>query len=305
MNTQWFLIVNKNAGNGNFDKLFTQIKTSLQAHNINYEFALTEYSKHEIVLVHKAIAEGFRNIISVGGDGTLHHVVNGIMTQKHCATTDITVGVIPLGTGNDWIKTHNIPKDINKAVSIIAKQQITTQDIGYLELENNTTAYFNNVAGIGYDGYVVNKLNKLKRFGGIAYLLSGLWGMLFYKKTIFEVVVNNTTYTTKCLMTLFGICRYSGGGMQLTDYKKHNDGLFDITLGKNLGLLDLIINLNKLYNGQIVNHNKVDTYLSNKLLITPLETTNQAFIEADGELIGTGKVAVSLIPKALNFVTNL
>lgn len=301
MTIRWFLIANPEAGNGNFATIWAEIQYQLKINSISYEYALTAYGKHEIELVQQAIQDGFTHIIAVGGDGTLHHVVNGIMTQNYVKTTAITVGVIPVGTGNDWVKTYNIPKKIELAVAKILKNETVAQDIGYLELED-TSAYFNNVAGIGYDGYVVQKLNKLKRFGGIAYLLSGIMGLLFYKKTPFTILVNDETLTTPCLMTLFGICKYSGGGMQLTSYTDSADGLFDITIAKNLTLFDLLINLPKLYNGRIVNHKKVTTYLSKTITVIPKNINNQPFIQADGELIGTGNVTVSIVEKALHFI---
>ncbi len=297
----WFVIANPISGNKKLSKKWKEIEQLLNEKNIDFSYAFTAYSKHEVELVHTAIQQGYRNIISVGGDGTLHHVVNGIMTQRYVKTSDITVAVIPLGTGNDWIKTYDIPNDIENAINLVKKKKTVLQDIGQLELIN-TTAYFNNVAGIGYDGYVVNKLNKLKRFGAIAYLLSGIAGLFFYKKTTCEIEVNNKLIETKCLMTLFGICKYSAGGMQLTDFKYSTDGVFDITIAKNLSLLDLILNIKKLYNGLITKHTKVETHLSNTLLVTPTSIKTQPFIQADGEIIGQGKVTATVIHKAIQFI---
>jgi diacylglycerol kinase (ATP) len=74
----WFLIANITSGNRNFSKLWKEIQQLLKNKNLNYSFAFTQYSKHEIGLTQSAIQTGFRNIISAGGDGTLHHVVNGV-----------------------------------------------------------------------------------------------------------------------------------------------------------------------------------------------------------------------------------
>ena len=108
------------------------------------------------------------------------------MLQTYIKTSELTIGVIPLGTGNDWIKTYNIPNDIEKAIAIINQHNVILQDIGVIEKNDKKLHYFNNVAGLGYDGYIVNKLNSLKRFGAVAYLLSGLYGLLFYKKNTFK-----------------------------------------------------------------------------------------------------------------------
>ncbi|MFT6869448.1 diacylglycerol/lipid kinase family protein [Polaribacter sp.] len=298
----WFIIANPTSGNRNFSKQWKEIKQILNHKKIDFSFAFTQFSKHEIKLVTTAIQQGFRNIISVGGDGTLHHVVNGIMMQRYVKTSDITIAVIPLGTGNDWIKTYNIPNNIKKSINIITNKKTILQDIGILETENKVVCYFNNVAGIGYDGYIVHKLEKLKRFGSIGYLLAGISGLLCYKKTIFKIIFDNNTIETNCLMVLFGICKFSGGGMQFTKNVHTSDGLLDITIAKNLNLVDLILNIKKLYNGNIVHHKKVETYKTN--LITVIPKTSTPFIQADGELIDTGKVTMKVIEKAINFIVN-
>ena len=302
MSKPWFIIVNPSSGNRNTSQQWEEIQQLLNTKKIDFSFVFTQFSKHEIELVDKAILDGFRNIISIGGDGTLHHVVNGIMRQRYVKTSDITIAVIPQGTGNDWIKTYNIPNDVEKAIEIISKKKTILQDIGVLETENKIVSYFNNVAGLGYDGYIVNKLKTLKRFGSIAYLLSGLAGLLLYKKSVFKIIFDDRILETNCLMTIFGLCKFSGGGMQFTKDVNSTDGLFDITIAKNLNLFDLVFNLPKLYSGKIVDHKKIETYKTKEIIVIP--QTTKPFIQADGELIGTGKVSVKIIEKAINFIVN-
>lgn len=302
MSISWFIIANPTSGNRNFSKQWEEIKQLLNNEKIDFSFAFTQFSKHEIDLVDKAIQQGFRNIISIGGDGTLHNVVNGIMMQRYVKTSDITIAVIPQGTGNDWIKTYNIPNNVKKAIEIISKNKTILQDIGVLKTANKPITYFNNVAGLGYDGYIVHKLKTLKRFGSIAYILSGLAGLFFYKKSVFKIIFDDKIIKTNCLMTIFGICKFSGGGMQFTKEVNTTDGLLDITIAKNLHLLDLVFNLPKLYSGKIVHHKKIETYKTKEITVIPI--TSNPFIQADGELIDTGKVTVKIIEKAFNFVVN-
>lgn len=303
LTSSYFLIVNPSSGGGHFQKKWEKIQQLLNAYHIDYSFSFSEYSKHEIQLVDQAIKQGFRNIISVGGDGTLHHVVNGIMQQRYTKTSNIKVGVIPVGTGNDWIKTYHIPNSIKKAIQIISNDYTTTQDIGIITQTKDTVYYFNNLAGIGYDGYVVHKLNSLKRLGSISYILSGLYGLLFYKKPRLKVVIQDKIIETTCLMTLFGICKYSGGGMQMTKNADPKDGLLDITIAKNFNFFDLVFNLKKLYNGAIVHHKKVENYKATEIEVIDSDNS-QPFIEADGELIGKGSLKVSIKPKAIQFIIN-
>lgn len=297
----WFIIANPTSGRGNFSKKWKRIERSLNAQNIKYSYAFTQFSKHEIELVATAIKNGFRNFISVGGDGTLHHVVNGTMQQRYVKSSDITIGVIPLGTGNDWIKTYNIPLHIEKSIEIIKLRNTILQDIGVLETEHNTT-YFNNVAGLGYDGYVVKKLDTLKKLGSFSYLLAGMKGLFFYKKSSFTILFDDNKLQEKSLMTIVGICKFSGGGMQFTKDVNPSDGLFNITIVKNFTFFEVILNIRKLYSGNIVNHKKVATYTTKEINISPKKS--KTFIQADGELIGTGKATFSIVQNAINFVIN-
>ncbi len=302
MNTTWFLILNPISGNGKSKKYWKQISTLLTTHRIQFSFAFTAYSKHEVQLVQQAIKNGFTKIISVGGDGTLHHIVNGIMTQNNVKTSTIQLAVIPIGTGNDWVKTYNIPTNIEKSILTIKKGTTILQDIGCLQTQQASNIFFHNVAGIGYDGYVVYHLNTLKKFGKIAYLLSGLYGLLFYKKPTLTLKFNHQIHKEKCLMTIFGICKFSGGGMQFTKDVDPTDGLLDITIAKNFTLLDLLLNLPKLYTGAIVAHKKVSTYKTNQISIKAITGKEKSYIQADGELIGSGPVEVTLVRRAIQFV---
>ena len=298
MLNSFFIVVNPHSGNSNFKKSWEKITYILKLKNINFSYSFTEYRKHEVILVDKAIEQGYRNIISVGGDGTLHHVVNGIMKQRYIKTSKIKLGVIPLGTGNDWIRTYNIPNSIEKSIDVIFKNTTVLQDIGCIALLNGKKEYFNNLAGTGYDGYVVKNLNYLKKMGSLAFLVSGLYSLFSYKKTKYKIIINNKTINEQCLMILFGICKYSGGGLRITKDPNPKDGLLDITIVKNISFLDLLFNIPKLYNGDIIHHRKVSNYKTRELKI--LDNYNST-IEADGEIIGNGSLNVTIIRKALQF----
>ena len=79
-------------------------KNDIEASGFDFEYAFTEYEKHSILLTKQAIQNTYKNIICVGGDGTLHNIVNGIMSQNDVPSSSISVGMIPVGTGNDWVK---------------------------------------------------------------------------------------------------------------------------------------------------------------------------------------------------------
>jgi diacylglycerol kinase (ATP) len=298
----WFVIINPTSGNGNSRLKWPIIERLLKRYEFEFDYAFTECPGHSKQLVQQAINQNISNIISVGGDGTLHNIVNGIMGQSLVPSKSIKVGVIPIGTGNDWVKTHKIPKDSERAIQIIKKGNIATQDLGKIEFINsrNTPIYFNNLAGIGFDGYVVNKVEKFKNLGAIAYLLGAIMSLFSFKNFTSKITINSKEIFGKTLMILVGLCKYSGGGMQLTENPNPFDGLFDVSVAKNFSKIDVLKNLTKLFNGKISSIKKVQTLKATTIKIN-IEQNDLPFIQADGELVGTGAINITLIPKAFSF----
>lgn len=302
MLNKWFVIVNPTSGNGASKKQWPAIYKELKLQQFIFEYSFTKHKNHAIELVKNAIDKGFTKIICVGGDGTLHSVVNGILRLNISIISEVKIGVIPIGTGNDWVKTYGISTNNKKAIEILKTEHTTLQDIGKITLNNsNSVIYFNNLAGIGFDGYVVNKVHKYKNLGSLAYLTGALLSLFSYKKPLLEISFNNTVLKHKTLLLFIGIGKYCGGGMQLTQNPDPLNGLFDISFVKNINLLQLLINIPGFFNGNITQHKIVENYKTTELKIKILDN-QEAYIQADGELIGSVDFLVSLLPKALTFI---
>lgn len=302
MPKQWFVIVNPTSGNGASKKQWPRIYKELKLQQFQFKYSFTEHKNHAIELVKNAIDKGFTKIICVGGDGTLHSVVNGILMLNTPIISEVKIGVIPIGTGNDWVKTYGISTNYKKAIEILKTEYTTQQDIGKINITNtNTVIYFNNLAGIGFDGYVVNKVHQFKNLGSLAYLAGALLSLFSYKKPLLEISFNNTVLKHKTLLLFIGICKYCGGGMQLTQNPNPLNGLFDISFVKNISLLQLLINIPGYFNGNITQHKIIENYKIAELKIKVLDN-QETYIQADGELIGSGDFSVSLLPKALTFI---
>ena len=298
----WFVIVNPTSGNGLAKKKWPIIERLLQQHKFKFNYAYTDYPGHSKKLVKQALKQNIRNIICVGGDGTIHNIVNGIMKQTYVASNSINVGVIPIGTGNDWVKTHKIPKDFERAIEIIKKGQIATQDLGKIEFlnVNKNPVYYNNLAGIGFDGYVVSKVEKYKNLGAIAYLIGAFISLFSFKNFESKVIVNSEEISGKTLMILVGLCKYSGGGMQLTETPNPFDGLFDVSIVEDFSKIDILKNLPNLFNGKINTLKKVQRIKTAAIKIH-VDQNEIQFIQADGELMGNGDINITLIPQAFSF----
>jgi YegS/Rv2252/BmrU family lipid kinase len=303
MENQWLVIVNPASGNGAAKKKWKPIYTELKKQKFNFTYTFTEYEKHSIKLIENAIKHGITKFICVGGDGSLHHMVNGIF--HHNTTINIKaikIGIIPIGTGNDWIKTYGISKNYKKAIQTIKQEKIFLQDIGKITLTpSNKVVYFNNLAGIGFDAHVVNYVHKYKHLGFLAYLISTLISISNYKRSLLEIKFNNQTIKQKTLLFLLGICKYSGGGMQLTNYISSKDGKFDVTYVDKITLLTIIKHIGKLFNGKITDLNFVKSYATSEANIKVLDN-KKTYIQADGEIIGSGNFTITTLQKALSFI---
>lgn len=298
----WFVIINPTSGNGAGKRQWPRIKTLLDVHKFSFEFVFTEYKNHSELLIENAVNQGFKHVICIGGDGTIHNIVNGIMKRPKSLSSQISLGVIPLGTGNDWIKSHSIPNDIEKAILVIKNQNLKQQDIGRIDFisENKPSIYFNNLAGVGFDGDVVSRVEKIKSVGAIAYILGAILGLFSAKKFKANVHYNSNETSVDTLMVLVGLCQFSGGGMQLTKAPQINDGLFDISIANNFSRIDILKNIFKLFNGKIINNKKVITAKTSSIHIEIISTA-LPFIQADGELVGKGSFKASIIPNAFSF----
>lgn len=302
MENRWFVIINPTSGNGAAKKKWPLIYKDLIKQKVSFDFYFTNYEKHSYQLIKQALDKGYKNLVCVGGDGTLHNMVNGVLRLKPNNINEIKICIIPIGTGNDWIKTFHTSKNYKIAIKTIIAGKTIAQDIGKITLEKNKkVVYFNNLAGIGFDGYVVHKVKSFKHFGFLAYLTGALVSLTSYKKVDLEISFNNTVLKENTLMFLIGICKFSGGGMQLTKNPNPTDGLFDISHIYDLKLGTLLKNLPNLFNGKITELDIVHTYKASEIKIKLLEP-EKTYIQADGEVIGIGDFTVKMLPKKLHFV---
>ena len=300
MNNIWYTIINPISGGGKAKKKINKILNIISHYNLKVKTVITQYPHHEEELVETAIKLGYYNFICIGGDGTIHHMINGIMKQKYVDSSEIKLAVIPTGTGNDWVKNYNIPKNPEKAIHIINKSNSIYQDIGKITLHNNNKVfYFNNAAGIGFDAYVVKNINHYKKWGSLAYLIAALFSFKSYINGNYKVSLDDKIYESSIFLISLGICKYSGAGMQLTNYKAHKIGYFDVNLIKSISLIKVIKNIFKLYNGEI---NKVKETLCLHAQELNINGNTSSYIQADGELIGKGDFCITLIPRAIQFI---
>jgi YegS/Rv2252/BmrU family lipid kinase len=301
----WMVIVNPNAGRGKGKKDWNTIASLLSKYNLPFVFLFTESQKHAIILTQESIENGYRNFIVVGGDGTMNEVVNGIFTQKSCNTTDITLAMITVGTGNDWGKLFGIPQNYEQSIQIISQHKTRHQDVGVIQYFHGTLQekrFFINIAGLGFDAVVVKKTNLQKekgKSGKALYFLNLLKCLLLYRHTYTEVNIDGLKICNDVFTISIGIGRFSGGGMRQTPNAIPDDGLFDITIIKKITKADIIMSLKKLYDGSILEHSKIEGYKGKDILI---DSDPLIHLEADGETLGHSPIEFSLLPRSIQIV---
>ncbi|MEF9932256.1 MAG: diacylglycerol kinase family protein, partial [Bacteroidales bacterium] len=260
----WMVIVNPKAGSGRGLKDWPIISNQMYNSGVRFTCVFTEHKYHAVELTVKAINDGFRNIVAVGGDGTIHEVVNGIFIQKAAATTEISLAVIPAGTGNDWIRMYGISKTYSLAVSSLVEKRTILQDVSKVEFYETRVKhirYMANVAGLGYDAVVNLKYNNLKdegKYGKWLYLRSTFNTFLGFSSKHFKITVDgNLFYNGMVFSGAVGIGKYNGGGMQQTPNATVDDGLMDITIIRKMSKFRVMRNFKLLYSGNIYSIPKV------------------------------------------------
>jgi len=300
MKSVWYIIFNPVSGGGKNKNRIENIKKLLILHQLPFDFARTEFPHHEELLIKNAITNGYRKFICIGGDGTLHHMVNGVMNQNEIPSHKISIAVIPIGTGNDWVKNYNISSHPEKAIQTIIKNKVILQDIGKIMfIESQKQKYFMNAAGIGFDAFVVKNISSYAKWGSLAYILAALSSLNEYKPHHFILKTDTYKFNSYMFLISIGLCKYSGSGMQLTDYKNHENGFFDITYISNIKILQVIRHIFKLYFGGIKNIKESQCFREKTINTI---NNNSSYIQADGELLGKGDVTISLIPRAIQFI---
>lgn len=306
MKDRWRVIVNPRAGNGAVEKQWPTVRTLLERHLAATDVQFTEGSGHAIALVEKAIADGYRQILAVGGDGTNHEAINGVVRQQTCPATDITYGLIPIGTGNDWRRTYRIPRKPGKWIPQIARQETVFQDVGKLTFVSESgeqIRYFTNVAGLAYDGFIARYVSENPRViaNKFGYLFAVVRCLFQYELQKARIEFENRRIEQYCYTINAGICPYSGGGMRLAPHARPNDGLLALTIAGPVTRPGVLLNTPRFYNGRLGRHPKVDLFQTQRIEISSLDA-QPIPVEADGEFLGYTPVRIEIIPKALRIL---
>jgi len=297
------VIINPFAGLNRSKKSFKKLLQLLDEKGIEHTAVYTEFANHLLDILRDKAAEGHRNFIISGGDGSYHECVNAVFNQNVPAN-EFTFAFAPSGTGNDWARTFGLDTKLNKFVNYLDVGYTLAIDVGkisYIGPDNEMKAhYFANVAGTGYDTYIhLNYLTEKKLFGPATYFINTLQALASYKNVELEVEIDGEKQSGKYFIVAFAICKYFGAGMKIAPHANPTDGKLAVTLIKDISKFEALQQLPRLKSGNFIDFHKVEILHAKHVKVSAPQSQ---YIEADGELLGEAPFIVEVIPQVLNVI---
>ena len=291
--TSWYFIVNPRAGSGKTMSEWVPAERLLEAEGIPFVTAMTDHKKHAITLAREAAAEGYRRIAAVGGDGSLHEVLGGICSwceETGTPPEDFYLAVIPIGSGNDWIKSCHVPDNVKEALALLMDGSFGWMDIIRGVSDGGKVHYMANCAGIGFDSHVCDMVNHQKERGmrGKMIYLNALRYTIFHLKPISVLVREDgeNVFSGEIFSLAAGNGPYSGGGMRQVPLAVNDDGMLDYMIVPKARLGSLVKEIPRLFAGTTHESSIIRSGHCQTLEIAPLNETSADLIEYDGELEG-------------------
>ena len=304
-NYTWQAIINPNALSKGSTKHWKIISEMLAKENISFEEHNAETVNAGKEITEKLCRDGHRHFIILGGDGTANEVINGIF----CAgidTREVFVVPFPLGTGNDWLHTHQYPTNYLDIVSYFKKGKFRLHDVGLVHsIENKeiiASRYFINIAGFCFDAAVIQETIKGKTLilKSYTYLYQLVKVLLTYKANKVIIKAPNIKVEEKIFTIAVGICQYNGNGMKQVPMANPFDGILDVVIIKKISPLKVAMNVKNLFSGNHIHLKEVTIYQSKEL---ELESTPYCPGEVEGEMVVPGNYKISILPQAVNILS--
>lgn len=288
------LIANPAAGRGRSREAVLQVVELFKSKGVEFDLELTTKPGDAAGMAREACGI-FDVIVVVGGDGTINETIPGMLFSR------TPLGIIPAGSGNDFIKAVGIPNNIKKSVDLLLEGRTSLIDVGRI---NQT--YFANGVGIGFDA-AVNRasytINHSKR-GFLLYFCALLKTLGKFDAVPLTITLNNETFQQSVFLLTVGNGTTVGGGFKLTPHAKVDDGLLDITIVKPLPLPILLWHLPKVFLGTI---DRVKKYAAlRRTTRLSVEANGPVPVHVDGELYPDTETRfeIEVVPKALSVIGN-
>lgn len=316
----WFTIVNLHAGSGKTVSIWRKAEILLAKAGIPYDNKYTDCKYHATEIAFQAASEGYRKFIAVGGDGTIHEVLEGIMKYvcgtESVSVSDFSIAVIPIGSGNDWIRIHGINRNLERTIELIRNESLVRQDVvrvsvfdpvaepeQLLSAEPVRTSYMVNIGGVGFDARVCERVNEQKlegKKGKLLYINSLLYNLFHFKPFSATVFCDGRKlFEGGCFSIAVGTGKYSGGGLRQTPDAVFDDGLLDYTVIPPFSVARILKEAPKLFTGRLLTVKELICGKCKSLTVAPFRSRAE-LVEVDGEIVGNVPVRFDVLPQQIN-----
>lgn len=299
----WVAIVNPAAGGGRAGRAVPALQAAMRAASLSMWVRTTAAGGHATAIARDAVAAGHRRFIAVGGDGTVNEVANGLLADGSVAGDAVTLATLPIGTGNDWARTHTLPKRPEDLVALIASGKSVMHDAGIATCRRAggelLRRHFVNMAGAGIDAHILGRLGEGKG-GAWSYLVALLGGLRSFRTPALDVTGPDFRFHGPTLVIFAGPGRYCGGGLEIAPGASVDDGCLRVTLVKQMRFWQVVGNLPRLFNGTVPQSPHVVT---GRLASIDIASDIPVGVEVDGEVIGETPARFEIVPRAIRVVT--
>lgn len=299
------MIVNPRSGGGSTGRRWTAVEGRLRQALGPFEQEPTRGPRDAERIAREAVRAGVDRLVVAGGDGTLKEVVSGLLAAGVGSYAEI--GVLPLGTGGDFLRTLGVPRQLDEAIACLAAGKPRTVDAGRVRCLDpsgrQTELHFVNVASLGLGGLVVRLVNEAPKFlgGTLSFLLGTLRGIARHRCLPVTLRVDGETlFQGPLVLAAAGNGRYFGGGMQVAPGARLDDGLFDVVVVEQVSKLSLLRRFPRIYRGAHLDDPAVRFRRGRVLEADALPGTVP--LEVDGEVAGSLPARLEVLPGALTLI---
>lgn len=300
-------ILNPSSGNGRAGRQWNALKSRVRDRLGEFEVYATDRPGHATDLASQAIRDGARRIFSCGGDGTHFEVLNGFFEDGAPIAPDAELGVFPLGTGSDLPRTLNIPRNAAKAIAFLDSKRVVLSDVGKItardrETGQECTCYFLSSCHVGFGGEICDYVNNhSKALGGrMTFLMALLAVGASFKPVQMSIQCDDRSIDTHLVEIVAANGQWDGGGMHVAPYARLNSGEFEVYSIPELGPLQSLLNIPRLYRGTQDRHPAIDRFTSRAVTV---DCDPPVMAAVDGEIAGVTPLTVEIVPNAVRLVT--
>ena len=268
------------------------------------EVQFTHAPKDAVRIAAEAQARGQQLVVAVGGDGTVHEVVNGLMQAEG---ERAALGILPSGTGSDFARGLGIGPGFDQALLQLAEGELRTLDVGRVESpgDPSRTEWFGNVASLGVTGEVVERITRSRKWFSTkpTYLWAAVCALLRYRNAKVRWSLDGGAETEQRIKAIaIGNSSYFGGGMCIAPDARPDSGDFQVAIFGDLGRLEAVRRLGETYRGARIEHADIHYHAARLVEVAP-GTTRAVEVELDGEAWGALPARFTIEPAALQVLS--